>query len=219
MVVVAGGIRDKHLCKHSFGVAINHIRAKRLMHNCAVNVHPSCTMHKEFAGQYCMNVDGAVSFANHASAVGIITRDSGGFAIHCRNIRLGFMSPLFTELQAILSGLHLIIDKKWSQVSMESDSKFAVEICNSNILWTGQHQTLVERIRLLLSTTETTLSFIPREANSCADWLAKNGLAQSFGSHDFEFVPRPLMSLIYFDKFSNCNHGIPPPQARAINNS
>ena len=79
------------------------------------------------------------------------------------------MSPLFVELQAILHGLNLILERKWTDVSIESDSKLAVDICNSVIAWNGHQQALVLHIRHLLITTGANLYYIPRDANLCAD--------------------------------------------------
>ena len=79
------------------------------------------------------------------------------------------MSPLFVELQAILHGLNLIVERKWTDVSIESDSKLAVDICNSVIEWNGHQQALVFYIRHLLTTTGTKLCYISRDANLCAD--------------------------------------------------
>ena len=72
---------------------------------------------------------------------------------------------------------------------MESDSKIAVDISNGSSHFVGHHQALVSSIRSLLATTGTVVRYIPRDNNSCADWFAKNGLSQTFGTHDFVYLP------------------------------
>ena len=54
-----------------------------------------------------------------------------------------FLSPLCTELHAILNALDLVLEKNWLQVSIKSDSKMAVDICTSRTSLSGHHQSLI----------------------------------------------------------------------------
>ena len=105
--------------------------------------NPSNNVARPIVGKMCINVDGAVSFHNCASVVGILVRDHLGFVSQCPTIQLGFLSPSITELVAIYTGVDLFRDNNWSDASIESNSQFAVNICNSTSLWTGKQQALV----------------------------------------------------------------------------
>ena len=71
-------------------MALNHLRATKIIQKWMVRCNTSAIAHKHFSGQVCINVDGAVSFQHRRSAVGLVARDKSGFAIHVRNIILGF---------------------------------------------------------------------------------------------------------------------------------
>ena len=102
---------------------------------------------------------------------------------------------------------------------IKSDSQLAVNICNSDSPWRGHHQGLIRHIKMLIFQTNSSLCYIGRGDNFVADWIAKYGLAQPFGLHDFVMFPNVLLKLLYLDKIQSCNHGVPPPQERVINNS
>ena len=127
--VIGGDVRDKWLSRKSIGVATNHIRANHIIQNLNGKCNPSYINHNITSGRICISVDGAVCLHRAISAVGVIAKDPSGFALYCRNWRMGLTSPLFAELYAILAGLELIVEENWNGVVIESDSKLAVDIC------------------------------------------------------------------------------------------
>ena len=134
-----GVIRQTNLGKLSMGVARNHLLAAHLVQSLTPIINSAHITHRRFEGNFCINVDRAVSFHRRVSAVGIIARDQANFYVHCQNARLSFLSLLITELHAILYGLQLILDKSWTHVVIKSDSKLAIDICNSRHAWNGHH--------------------------------------------------------------------------------
>lgn len=151
------------------------------------------------------------------SVVGIIARDDSWLTLPYCNIKLGFLSPLFIELKAIWHGMKLAFEQNWKSFNINSNSKFAVDLCNSTSLWLDSQNFMIHQIWCMISEFSFTVSYVNKLLNSSAHWSAKNGLFQSFDSHDFVYLPRPLMWILYFKRLSICNYGISPPQVKAIN--
>ena len=104
------------------------------------------------------------------------------------------------ELRALKNGLELAIDLGILNLEIEMDSLVAVELANSiatpNIFLSAivtDCRSLIERFELC------SLKHIFREANGCADLLAKAGYAQSPDFLSFSNAPAYLLEALAFD--------------------
>lgn len=132
------------------------------------------------------------------STIRIISCDSSILTLKCRNVRFGILSLPVSELQAIWHGLHLGSHNKWHSACVLLDPQRAVDICNSKLTWNSNHGALVHQIQSIISATNITVSHIAWSFNECAHWLAQNGLFQTFGLHDFVYLPFLLMHFLRF---------------------
>ena len=89
---------------------------------------------------------------------------------------------------------------KLQNVEVESDSLLVVNICNmqsSIIPW--EIRAIVEEIHILKNRLQNcNIRFLPRDANSVADWLSKN-VASVFCEGIMSRVPEELSHLLVVD--------------------
>lgn len=77
---------------------------------------------------------------------------------------------------------------------------------------------MVYQIHEMISDFSFMVIHVNMSINSSAHQLVRNGLFQSFNIHDFIYLPRILMKILYNKRLNLFNYGINPPQVRAINN-
>lgn len=98
-----------------------------------------------------------------------------------RNV--GVCSSLAAELWSLRDGLQLAMDISWSNVTIVTDALAALHAIQDQQL-AGSHplSALIFDCRYLMEALPVpTLRHDLREANICADILAKNALSQLFG--------------------------------------
>lgn len=88
----------------------------------------------------------------------------------------GFTTNLTTELFAIAWGLKVAWLARYKKIVCASDSQLARSLIKEGVSRFHPHAAILDTIRLVIS-RDWQVSFIHtlREANSCADWLAKTG--------------------------------------------
>lgn len=135
-----------------------------------------------------INVDGAAQGNPGNAGMGGLIRDASGCWLEGFSVFLGISSNIVAELWAILKGLQLAWDRGYKQVILESDSKAGLSlIADAEVVST--HFNLVKQIRDMMHRNwECELKHIWREANNCADWLAKESVRQQ-ASHVILQVP------------------------------
>uniref|UniRef100_A0A2N9GVG0 RNase H type-1 domain-containing protein n=1 Tax=Fagus sylvatica TaxID=28930 RepID=A0A2N9GVG0_FAGSY len=113
---------------------------------------------------------------------------------------IGATTSVQAKLRALKDGLELAIDLGILNLEIEMDSLVAVELANSittpNIFLSAivtDCRSLMERFELC------SLKHIFREANGCADLLAKAGYAQSPDFLSFSNAPTYLLEALAFD--------------------
>lgn len=137
-----------------------------------------------------LNCDGAVVDFGARAACGGVFRGSGGEFV------LGFAkgveaaSITEAELQAILVGLRLSIQKRFDKVCVETDSMTACKLINSRCSPLHPCYNLVEDIRSSLAHMGIgAVTHVLRESNQVADGFAKFGLSLQSSCQLFEVLP------------------------------
>ena len=151
-----------------------------------------------------MNTDGS-SLGNPGQAGGGgVIRDHVGHWIRGFTHRVGVASSLAAELWALRDGLSLIVDMGFLYVTIEIDAFMVVAFLALNSVPHPSLRPLVADCRFLLQRIpHKELKNVFREANKCADRLAKLG-----GSQEADFVvldtpPACICDVLSFDN-SGC---------------
>jgi ribonuclease HI len=151
-----------------------------------------------------LNTDGS-SLGNPGQAGGGgVIRDHVGHWIRGFTRRVGVATSLAAELWAIRDGLSLIVDMGFLYVTIEIDALMVVSFLALNSIPHPSLRPLVADCRFLLQRIpHKELKHVFREANKCADRLAKLG-----GSQEADFVvldtpPACICDVLSFDN-SGC---------------
>ena len=156
-----------------------------------------------------LNTDGS-SFGNPGLAGGGgVIRDSSGSWLGGFSRHLGHNTSVQAELRALKDGLILAIDLVIPYLIVEMDSLVAVNLVSSLSTINVFLSSLVNDCRLLLEKFhQVSIKHIYREANKCADILAKDGCSM-LGDLDFSLFSSPpahVLGVLDFDLSNNvCN--------------
>ncbi|KAI0518958.1 hypothetical protein KFK09_006397 [Dendrobium nobile] len=120
-----------------------------------------------------LNSDGSVG-PNGAGAGGII-RDYLGNIIVAYTAPIQWSSAISTELKPLLYGLEICIKLGINFVWIELDVMLLIQIIDNVVPGNPNNFYLIRKIKNSLSVVNYYISHIYREANVCADWLAKRG--------------------------------------------
>ena len=138
-----------------------------------------------------LNSDGA-SFGNPGKARGGgIIRNSQGAWVRGYARSFGFTSSIIAELWALRDGLKLADHMGIRQLEVELDAKVIVGLLNSNKNPNSAYAPLLFDCRYLLGKLpQVRVPHVFREANKCADWLAKWGsvMKEDFVVFEFPFI-------------------------------
>ncbi|XP_058775278.1 uncharacterized protein LOC131649534 [Vicia villosa] len=123
-----------------------------------------------------LNIDGAHDH-NGLSGSGGIIRDSHGTWIGGFSNCIGSCSPLMAELWSVYLGIKLVLDLGYLKVEVESDAIRAVDCIkmqerNKNKLVESLVSNIVRSLSLF---EEVEIKYVYREANNCANLLAREG--------------------------------------------
>ncbi|KAM1178947.1 hypothetical protein ACFX2G_018585 [Malus domestica] len=126
-------------------------------------------------GRIKMNIDGSWNVGRLIAGFGAIIRDSDGCFVATRTGSFkDICSPLLSEAMAMKVGLLWAIDRGYQFLIIETDSLQIVEALRDltlNLSIIGQ---VVEDYKALLNTiTEANITYIHRNANAAAHYLAK----------------------------------------------
>ncbi|GLT67469.1 hypothetical protein SLA2020_397770 [Shorea laevis] len=147
-----------------------------------------------------LNTDGsALTNPGTAGARGVFRNESGNWLLgYYRNI--GFTSSLSAELWALRDGLKLAVQRGFSNLLIETDSKVAkilLDSANSNFHSLG---VLIADCRAMMSQIpDLQLNHILREANAVADGLAKKGAKSESHFVVLDHCPTDLCYLLLSD--------------------
>ena len=148
---------------------------------------------KPLDGWWKLNTDGSFLGSSGFVGGGGLIRDSRGQCIGGFVKALAVSSSLAAELSALREGLLLCIDLQAQAVVVELDAIAVVLLISSNACTNGDFAILVDDCRdLLLQLPQVQILHCYREANACANALARLGSASL--DVEFSFVtPHPML--------------------------
>ena len=142
---------------------------------------------KPTVGWFKLNTDGAVDTSRGKAGCGGLLRDSADQLIVGFAKIISASSSIAAELWALREGLGLCVERDCHVVEIELDVTAAISLVSSNVNTNGDLSGLVDDCRvLLLRLPQAKLSHCFREANFCADALAKWGSASDVLSFVFD---------------------------------
>lgn len=125
-----------------------------------------------------LNTDGSVQGTNGSAGIGGIIRDYSGEWIVGFKGYIGSMPILLVKLKAIQQGLILARQGGYVRVMCESDSMEAIRLVLEADEPYHHYGAIVANIRRMMKEEwEVSLNHVYKQANFCADFLAKSGAA------------------------------------------
>ncbi|CAJ2666519.1 ribonuclease H [Trifolium pratense] len=155
---------------------------------------------RPYKHQVALDVDGS-SYGNPGWAgYGGLIRDHEGYWILGFSGPVSFADSIEVELLAIHNGLMLAWDIGYNDVSCRSDCKKALSLIQDPIFPTHKYVGIIVSIKELIS-RDWAVSFVHiyREANQCADFMAKLGANAMDCFGIFPEPPACLASLLLSD--------------------
>lgn len=157
-------------------------------------------------GAVKLNVDGS-SKGNPGMAGfgGVIRGDQGRWIVGFQG-SLGIAGNLEAELMALYHGLHLAWSRDFRYVLCETDSKDVVRLVRETVDTHHLHHAILADIEEYINREwQISISHVLREANSCADFLARDGSSdQNLGVKIWEDPPTALRPLLLADRMGTC---------------
>jgi ribonuclease HI len=151
-------------------------------------------------GWYKLNTNGSSVGNPGLAGGGGVIRNHVGDWVGGFSRAIGITTSVQAELRALKDGLNLAIDLGILNLEIEMDSLVAVELVNSITTPNAFLSTIVTDCRSLMERFERcSLKHIFREANGCADLLAKSGCDQSPDFIAFPNAPAYVLEALSFD--------------------
>ncbi|GKU92594.1 hypothetical protein SLEP1_g6302 [Rubroshorea leprosula] len=152
------------------------------------------------SGVIKLNTDGSAITNPGAAGAGGVFRDELGNWLLSFYCSIGFTTSLSAELWALRNGLRLAVDRGYSNLIVEIDSritKILLDSANSNFHSLG---VLIDDCRAMMSQIPALqINHIYREANALADGLAKKGAKSDSSFVALEQSPSELCNLLFSD--------------------
>jgi ribonuclease HI len=147
-----------------------------------------------------LNTDGSSLGNPSLAGGGGVIRNHVGDWVGGFSRAIGVTTSVQAELRALKDGLNLAIDLGILNLEIEMDSLVAVELVNSIATLNAFLSTIVTDCRSLMEGFEScSLKHIFREANGCADLLAKSGYDQNPDFISFSNAPMYVLETLAFD--------------------
>lgn len=147
-----------------------------------------------------LNVDGAHNVKGLSGCGGLICDKEGNWVGGLSKC-VGRCSPLMAELWGIHDGLKMMVERGFVKVMVESDSKLVVDIVNKVKSHNLAMSNLVLQIHGYMELLEIVeIHHIYREANGCANLLAKHGKSVIGGCKSFQVKPNWILEAFEKDK-------------------
>ncbi|CAN1801051.1 Putative ribonuclease H protein At1g65750 [Linum perenne] len=144
--------------------------------------------------------DGSRLAHTGSTAIGGLIRDERGVLAQAFCANIGNCSITRAELKAIVEGMKVAWSLGIRKLSIQSDSRAAIEILMSDSRSSHQHRALVEEFHnLRLRNWEISLLHVYREANYAADYLANLGRSFDFGFQSFMYPDSRLAYWLRYD--------------------
>uniref|UniRef100_A0A2N9H633 CCHC-type domain-containing protein n=1 Tax=Fagus sylvatica TaxID=28930 RepID=A0A2N9H633_FAGSY len=172
-------------------------------------LHNSISLASEFFYFSAANPNPAPKKAIHfkwecIAGGGGVLQDSIGNWVRGFSSSFGITSSIQAELRALKDGLVMALELNVLYLAVEMDSLVAVDLVSSNKATNVFLSPVVDDCRFLLNRFEqVSVIHIYREANSCADALAKAGGDQALDFITFNAPPLFVMEAFTFDCSNN----------------
>lgn len=151
-------------------------------------------------GWHKLNTDGSFVGAHGLAGCGGVIRDSEGCWIEGFAMSINTTSSISAELWALREGLRLCINAHLRSVEIEIDASAVISFLASNTNTNGDPSALIDDCRdLLRQLPHVKLSHVFREANTCADALARLGSAATGLNSHFVSPPPCVIPLLMAD--------------------
>ena len=146
-----------------------------------------------------LNCDAA--FKDPNAAFGVVVRDSAGCLRYVLGNRCHAISPLHAEIIAVHSACSLAFNRGWFNAIVESDSQVAISLSSLESPPPWNLAALVDDIRLWAKNMHISFSWVNRDSNQVAHWVARYAFSNTLEfSCDFTF-PNELTSLSRSDLY------------------
>nr|POE96236.1 putative ribonuclease h protein [Quercus suber] len=147
-----------------------------------------------------LNTDGSFSAGNGPAGCGGIIRGSDGQWVTGFAMSINVSSSIAAELWALREGLSLCLEMHLQAVEVELDASAAISLVSSNCSTNGDLSGLVDDCReMLLRMPQAKMSHCYREANCCADALARIGASSPTVCNRFATPPPSIAPLLFSD--------------------
>ncbi|GJR94097.1 reverse transcriptase [Tanacetum coccineum] len=179
------------------------------------STNPSSKFWKNQSSIYFLNAPGLVRFGlallypsdllnqNSSVAFGIVALDSTGLLRYVIGNRCHAVSPLHAEIIAAHSACSLAFNHGWFNAIVESDSQIAISLLSLDMSPPWSLAAVVEDIRIWAKNMHIRFSWVNRESNQVAHWVAHNAFSSTLGfSWDVSF-PDELTSLSRSDLYGS----------------
>ena len=151
-------------------------------------------------GWLTLNTDGSVVGNFGVAGGGGLIRDTNGEWVTGFARKIGKTSSFQAELWALRDGLQLCLQNQAQAVHVDLDSKTIVDALNSQDYSNSIVSSIMEDCKYMISRIpQTCCRHVYREANRCADFLAKVGTSIEGDFTVFHSSPVDLLSLLEED--------------------
>ncbi|XP_057989078.1 uncharacterized protein LOC131172141 [Hevea brasiliensis] len=129
-----------------------------------------------------VNVDASFDGESFYAMYGVTVRNADGMLIDGCVAKYISHSPLAAKAYALRAACLFIANRGFSPVSVETDSQQLVLLLSSQAsIWPWDVKPFIHDIKSFLSIyPSSVIRYIPRAANKCADWVAKNARMGDF---------------------------------------
>ncbi|KAF7835723.1 Ribonuclease H [Senna tora] len=159
--------------------------------------------HKPMEGSLKINTDGSSVDNPGRAGVGVVVRDSLGNWVQGFSGFIGVATNMQAELSAIRQGLKMATDLGASFVEAETDALEALHLIKHADITMHTFGPLIADIRLMLAAHPNfKLSHVLREANQCADIMAKIGSHNETRHCIWEDPPREALLALLADSLA-----------------
>lgn len=127
------------------------------------------------------NCDGAYSSSRSKAAFGFLARDSGGQALFWRTGKVVASSALFTEAWALRIACVTAVDQEITRAVFEWDCKEIIDcLSREDYKCPWEIEVVIADVKRWAAQREWSFSWVNREKNRVAHWLASQHLARNF---------------------------------------
>ena len=167
---------------------------------------------KPGGGWLKLNTDGSFGGEGVTFGCGGLLRDSNGRWIRGFAKAMVVSSSLAAEMWALREGLILCLDVQTQAVEIELDATAAISFLSGNSNTNGDLFGLVDDCKdLLKQLPQVRMLHCYREANACADTLARLGAVSDGGDSYFVTPPHNVIPFLNFDYLGKHRNSLGPP--------